>query len=216
MRRIGMFVAFFLVGLLVAHGGRAWGEQPQPQPEGQGQAPQAGQTMGRMGQGMQGQMPMMGGMGHRGMMGGMDPGMMGQRGMMHGRMGGHADSLFGASRRPLITIMLHHRADLGLTPEQVKKLDALRADFAREAARKGAEIRVAEIDLTQLQAADPVDMGQVEAKVKEIAGKRAELRLARIRTIEQGKALLTAEQREKLKGIVEGQGPRGMGPGRSS
>ena len=53
-----------------------------------------------------------------------------------------------------------------------------------------------------LRQSDPVDMGKVEAKVREIERLRADSRLAAIRTDEQAKAQLTPEQREKLKGLA--------------
>ena len=65
--------------------------------------------------------------------------------------------------------------------------------------KRDADLRVAEMDLETLRRADPVDLARVEAKVREIERARADLRVARIRTIEQGKAQLTAEQREKLR-----------------
>lgn len=60
------------------------------------------------------------------------------------------------------------------------------------------------MDLSALQEADPLDFKQVEAKVREIEELRADFRLARIRTIEQGKAQLSPEQREKLQGLIAG------------
>ncbi|MBI3454564.1 MAG: periplasmic heavy metal sensor [Candidatus Rokubacteria bacterium] len=115
-----------------------------------------------------------------------------------------------AAERPLISIMLDHRDDLGLSSEQVSRLEALRNDFAREAIRREADIRIAEMDLAALLEKDPVDLPQVEAKVREIARLRAELRIARLRTLEQGKAVLTAEQRSKLQSVLggAGRGPR--------
>lgn len=113
----------------------------------------------------------------------------------------------GGTERPLITIMLQYRNDLGLTPEQVSRLEALRSDFAREAIRRGAEIRIAELDLASLLEQDPVDMAKVEAKIREAAQLRADLRVARLRTIEQGKTVLTADQKAKLQTLLVG----GMG-----
>ena len=46
------------------------------------------------------------------------------------------------------------------------------------------------------------DLAQVEAKLREIERLRLDLRLARIRTIEQGKAQLTPEQRAKLRSLL--------------
>jgi len=106
--------------------------------------------------------------------------------------------------RPIISLALRYRQELGLSPVQVEGLDRLRTDFQREAIKRGADIRVAELDLRTLVRTDPadlgkpVDLGKAEAKVREIERLRAEQRLARIRAIEQGKAQLTPEQRTKL------------------
>ncbi|MGH7319984.1 MAG: Spy/CpxP family protein refolding chaperone [Candidatus Rokuibacteriota bacterium] len=123
---------------------------------------------------------------------------------MRGLPGAHP-----VAERPLISFMLDHRADLGLTPEQATRLEALRADFARELIRREADIRIAEMDLAALLEAEPLDLGQVEAKIREAAQLRADLRIARLRTIEQGKAVLTAEQRARLQTLLgAGRGPR--------
>jgi len=120
------------------------------------------------------------------------------------------------AERPLISIMLQRRADLGLTPEQVTRLEGLRDGFAREAIRRDADLRIAELDLQALLDQDPLDMAKVETKVREVAQLRADLRIARLRTIEQGKALLTPEQKARLLAVLGGgRLPRqsaGVGP----
>jgi Spy/CpxP family protein refolding chaperone len=122
----------------------------------------------------------------------------GRGGMGPGRMMGDP------TERPLITIMLHHRTELGLTPEQVTRLETLRGDFTREAIRRDADIRIAELDLAGLLGQDQVDLAKVETKVREVAQLRAELRIARLRALEQGKAVLTAEQRTRLQSMLSG------------
>jgi len=112
------------------------------------------------------------------------------------------------AERPVISLMLAHRQELGLTPEQVQELERLRNDFRREAIKRDADQRVADMDLSALLRAEPVDLGKVEAKVREIEKLRADLRIARIRAIEQGRALLTPDQRSRLAAIVA----RGGGP----
>ncbi|MBI3029018.1 MAG: periplasmic heavy metal sensor [Candidatus Rokubacteria bacterium] len=109
--------------------------------------------------------------------------------------------------RPLISLMLRHKDELGLSPDQVQSLERLRADFQREAIRRDADLRIAEMDLAALLEREPVDLGQVETKVKEIERLRADLRLARIRAIEQGKVQLTPEQRAKLRSLLAEPGP---------
>ena len=104
--------------------------------------------------------------------------------------------------RPLITIILQNREKLGLSNDQVRKLEQLRTDFQKESIRRDADVRVAEMDLKGLLEAQTVDMAKVEAKVREIERLRADGRLARIRTIEKGKEQLTADQRKKLQEII--------------
>jgi Heavy-metal resistance len=125
-------------------------------------------------------------------------------GMVRGFGGQWRDRLGGPpGERPLITLMLNHRAELGLSQAQVDALERLRTDFGREAAQREADIRGAEGELAGLLAADPVDLGRVEAKVRQIERLRADVRLGRIRTIEQGKAQLTPEQLRQLRALAD-------------
>jgi len=104
--------------------------------------------------------------------------------------------------RSVIGFALRHRQELSLTPQQVETLKKLGMDSRRAAIRAGADRKVAQLDLMTLRQSDPVDMGKVEAKVREIERLRADSRLAAIRMDEQAKAQLTPEQREKLKGLA--------------
>ena len=132
---------------------------------------------------------------------------------------GHFRGRDGSGGRPIISLALRYRQELGLSPAQVETLERLRDDFRREAIRRGAEIRVASLDLSALTRTDladvgkQVDMGKVETKVRELERLRAEQRLVRIRTIEAGKAQLTPEQRTKLGTLVAESQLRWRGAG---
>jgi Spy/CpxP family protein refolding chaperone len=131
---------------------------------------------------------------------------MGSGGGLMGRMPGEP------AARPLITIMLHHRSELGLSPEQVSRLEELRAEFNREAIRRDADIRIVELDLAKLLEQEAPDLAKVEAKVREAAQLRADLRIARLRAVEQGKAVLMPEQRTRLQTMLSSgmhHGPAG-------
>ena len=65
---------------------------------------------------------------------------------------------------PLLTMMLRHSQDLGLSPEQEKTLLDLRTEFAKESVKRTAEIRVA----------------QIEPKVKQIAALEGDRQTARL------------------------------------
>ena len=108
-------------------------------------------------------------------------------------------------QQPVISLLLRNREKLGLSDDQVKKLEQLRSDFEKETIRNEADIRVAEIDLNNLLQAQSAELAKIEAKIRDIERLRADLRIARIRTIEKGKALLTAEQRKKLQELLSDQ-----------
>ncbi|MGH7419186.1 MAG: Spy/CpxP family protein refolding chaperone, partial [Candidatus Rokuibacteriota bacterium] len=119
-------------------------------------------------------------------------------GGMSGGMGGMMMGGSSTAERPLISLALQNRDQLGLTADQVAQLESLRAEFQKEAIRRGADIQVAEMELGELLAGDSSDLGKVEAKLRQIEALRTDLRLGRIKTLEKGKALLTPEQRKKL------------------
>lgn len=160
-----------------------------------------------------------------------DPGMMGHRMMpemmrgMHEMMRGMemAGPGFhgrGSHEGPLISLMLIWKDQLGLSADQERSLRELRANFEKESIKRTAEIDVAELELKGLLEADKVDVAKAEALAKKIALLRAELRMARVKTLEAGKAVLTPEQAAKFKRVghesmMGGAGMRMMGPGMS-
>lgn len=78
--------------------------------------------------------------------------------------------------------------------------------FAKEASHRMHDIEAAERELAGLVKQEPADFGEIEAKVRAVEKVRADLRLVRIRTIAEGRAALTPEQRAKLDQLAAGQG----------
>ena len=58
---------------------------------------------------------------------------------------------------------------------------------------------------------EPVDLAVVETKLRDIEKQRADLRLVRVKTIEQGKGQLTPEQRSRLSTLLVSSMPRWTG-----
>ena len=115
---------------------------------------------------------------------------------------------------PLISLALAHSQELSLSPDQQQKLRDLQTGFAKEAVRKQADIRIAEIDLNAQLEQERWDLAKIEPLVKQIAALKGDLRLARIKTLAAGRALLTPDQLAKLKQVGHRLGPQpGMGPG---
>ena len=110
--------------------------------------------------------------------------------------------------RPAISEMLSRKDELGLSPEQVKKLEQVRDNFERQSIRNRADSRIVELDIATLLDQPAVDLARVEAKVREAEKLRADLRIARIRAIEQAKAVLTPEQRKKFYNSAPTLAPR--------
>lgn len=126
-------------------------------------------------------------------------------GRMRERFGGRESR----EERPLITLMLNSKERLGLSADQVKKLEQVRDNFQKQSIRHDADLRIVELDLAALLDHDPVELSKVEAKAREAEKLRADLRIARIRAIEQAKGVLNAEQKKKLQEITsESRPPR--------
>ena len=100
--------------------------------------------------------------------------------------------------RPVISQILNNREALGLSTDQVRKLEQLRDVFQRQSIRNDADLRIVELDVAALLENDPVDLAKLEAKMREGEKLRTDLRLARIRAIEQARGLLNGEQKKKL------------------
>ena len=115
----------------------------------------------------------------------------------------HFGSIGAREESPPISMQIRNRGEARLPTEQVRNLERLKNNFEKESIRKEADIRVARsMDLRDLLNAQPVDMSKVEAKVREVERLRADLRCARIRTVEKGKDQLTYDQREKLDALL--------------
>jgi hypothetical protein len=111
---------------------------------------------------------------------------------------------------PVIGPILDRREDLELSASQVEALERLGTDFIRETIRRQADLMVAGVDLDSLLGPDPsraVDLGSVEAKLRELERIRTDLLVALLRVIEAGKAQLTPDQRSKLATLMAG-GPQ--------
>jgi Spy/CpxP family protein refolding chaperone len=163
-------------------------------------------TMGQSGMMGQGPMDQPGGMrespprGPSGMMGSETMEM-----MEGGGMGGHMGMM---EPGPMLRMLT---TELSLSEGQEKQLKDIMYQAAKTSIKQRADVRVAELELQQLLDADPVEMGKVEAKLKDIEGLRTALRLNLIKAHEQAKGVLSPEQRQKFERIHDRlPGMRGM------
>ena len=96
------------------------------------------------------------------------------------------------------SIILKQQEKLNLSTEQIEKLEKLQSEFLKETLKRSGKLQIAEIELKELQTQEPLDLGKVDAKLKQIEAFRTEIKLAYIKTIETGKAVLTPQQQKNL------------------
>ena len=143
--------------------------------------------MDKMGEGMQHGMHMGGEMKHHGMEG------------MGGMMG---------EDHP----MWKHLMGLGMDEKQREAVKSIKSKEMKDMIKKRADKQIAKVELKEILAKDPVDMRAVEMKLKQIESSETDMHLAHIRTMEEVKALLTPDQKKKMKEMIE-MGPMRGGMG---
>ncbi len=130
------------------------------------------------------------------------------------------------SARPLVSIALRSHEELKLTDDQIKRLKDIRDAFSKKSVKQRAEMKTRRIDLKRALDTEKIDLADVEKKIREISNMRVDLRIARLKAIQEGKSVLTAEQQKQLSKIARkrpGRGHRfheqmfkGQGPGNQS
>jgi Spy/CpxP family protein refolding chaperone len=90
-----------------------------------------------------------------------------------------------------------------LNEKQRQAVRTIERKPAEDAVRKGAELRIAEMEPADMLDKGPTDMGAVEAKLRSIGSIGADIRLSEIKTNREAEALLTPEQQKKLSEIPQ-------------
>jgi hypothetical protein len=121
---------------------------------------------------------------------------------MHGMMGGEAMS-GGVGDDAEAGMPLRLSMSLGLTGDQVGRIDQIEE---RSRAEHGGHLRLAieaeGVGIAALQASSP-NLQEYEARAREAASHRVEAQLALARGSVQAREVLTGEQREKLRSLME-------------
>jgi len=111
---------------------------------------------------------------------------------MH-RMGGGA---------PLISIALKHQAELNLSAEQVANLEKIKTHYQDQTTAPGQQLGAVEREIATLLQQTPANLVQVKLKIEEAEKLRSELRYLRVEALENGKSVLSAQQRDQLKTLL--------------
>jgi Spy/CpxP family protein refolding chaperone len=120
-------------------------------------------------------------------------GKFGRKHGMHGRFSLEA---------PLISLALRHQSELNLSPEQVGNLEKIRTNYQNQFTPIRQQLRGIEDEIHGLLQESPANLIQVRLKIEEAEKIRSELRYLRIEALENGKSILTAEQRDQLRNLI--------------
>ncbi len=113
------------------------------------------------------------------------------------------------SARPLVSIALRSHEELKLTDDQIKRLKDIRDAFSKKSVKERAEMKTRRIDLKRALDTEKIDLTDVEKKIREVSNMRVDLRIARLKAIQEGKSVLNAEQQKQLSKIARKRPGRG-------
>jgi len=106
---------------------------------------------------------------------------------------------------PLISIALNHKTELNLTGDQVSNLEKIRTNFQNQMTPLNQQLRSTEKEIAGLMQQSPANLIQVKTKIQEAERFRSELRYLRVEALENGKGVLSQQQRDQLKTLVRSQ-----------
>ncbi len=154
-----------------------------------------------------------GSMGHgKGYPGG---GMHGGHGAKGGKHGGSHGPHQSASK--FIDHILKFKDGMAITDDQASKLQAIKTNFEKTKIKMKADIQLTSLDLHELLRDDKGSLNDVEAKLKDLYDTRAGMYFASVKASRDAKAVLTAEQRARMKTVhdrinaYKGSGTGGKG-----
>jgi Spy/CpxP family protein refolding chaperone len=117
-----------------------------------------------------------------------------------GSMGGGSHGPHQSASK-FIDHILKFKDGMAITDDQAAKLQAIKTDFEKTKIKMKAEIQLASVDLHDLLRDDKGSLNDVEAKLKDLYDTRAGMYFASVKASRDAKAVLTEEQRARMKTV---------------
>jgi Spy/CpxP family protein refolding chaperone len=108
---------------------------------------------------------------------------------------------------PWISIALRHQKDLSLSPDQIATLEKIRTQYRDQSSPIQEHLRATESDLAVSLQETPANLIQAKLKIEQAEKLRSQLRYLRVEALENGKSVLTTQQRDQLKNLVSSRHP---------
>ena len=158
---------------------------------------------------------------HHGSMGGAHHG----KGYGKGHGGGHGMHGYGKhgygkhrgahqSASEFIQHVLKFKDGMAITDEQETKLRSVETNFKKTKIKMKAEVELANLDLHELLKKEESSLSDIETKLKNVHNLKADLLMASIKAKRDAKAVLTDEQRSRMKAVhdrIKAYSSGGMG-----
>lgn len=119
---------------------------------------------------------------------------------MKGKMGGGSHGPHQSASK-FIDHILKFKDGMAITEDQAAKLQMIKTDFEKTKIKMKADIQLTSVDLHELLRDDKGALSEVEAKLKDLYDTRAGMYLASVKASRDAKAVLTAEQRARMKTV---------------
>jgi Spy/CpxP family protein refolding chaperone len=103
---------------------------------------------------------------------------------------------------PWISIALRHQSELNLTPDQVANLEKIRSLYRDQSTPIQEQLRAIEGELASSLQETPANLIQAKLKIEQSEKLRSQLRYLRVEALENGRSVLTAQQRDQLKNLA--------------
>jgi len=146
-------------------------------------------------------------------------GMMGRMGMRQGMMCPMMEKMKGNMPMGLMPMMgpdiMAYADKLQLTQDQKDKIDAIMVAHKKDMIKKNADREIAQVDLNELMKKDDPDLMAISDQLKKIASMDADIKFAQIKVRVDTKSVLTKEQKDNLKMILEHERATGMPMGKT-
>lgn len=122
-------------------------------------------------------------------------------------------------------MLLKHKDELGLSQDQVAKIEKMRDAFMESHIKQQADIKIKEMKLRSAIQKDKIDRKEVEKMIRDIAKQRTDMQIDRMNYLLDVKSVLTDEQIKKIEEFRKnrrhemmrehmGRPGKGMGMGR--
>jgi hypothetical protein len=97
--------------------------------------------------------------------------------------------------------ILKFKQAMAITDEQESQLQSINTNFKKTKIKMKAEVELANLDLHELLRNDQASLSDIESKLKNVHTLKADLLMASIKAKREAKAVLTDEQRQRMKAV---------------